>query len=220
MACSTKWSASAECRRREPPEVTGARTRPPAAHHEMPRSVSTSSEVREAARTPGQRLSAASNVHPIRHGKSHATPARSYCWRGSGRLPDRNPRCPESTRRIRQDFHGLSRDHPRWQRAASRAGDGVYQDDGLRTGADGHLGVTLKDDTRISLGPQSEMRLSRFQFSPAEGQLALVLRLLRGSAAFVSGRIAGLRPEAVAIETPHTIVGVRGTHLAMRVEGP
>ncbi len=102
----------------------------------------------------------------------------------------------------------------------ARAGDGVYPDDGLRTGANGHLGVTLKDDTRISLGPQSEMRLSRFQFSPAEGQLALVLRILRGSAAFVSGRISGLRPEAVAIETPHTIVGVRGTHVAIRVEGP
>ena len=100
------------------------------------------------------------------------------------------------------------------------AGEGVYQDDGLRTGADGHLGVTLKDDTRISLGPQSGMRLSRFQFSPAEGQLALIVKLLRGSAAFVSGRIAGLRPEAVAIETPRTIIGVRGTHLAIRVEGP
>ena len=102
----------------------------------------------------------------------------------------------------------------------ARPGEAVYQDDGLRTGTDGHLGVTLKDETSVSLGPGSEIRLSRFQFSPAEGQLALVMKLLRGSVAFVSGRIASLRPEAVRIETPSTIVGVRGTHLAIHAEGP
>ena len=104
--------------------------------------------------------------------------------------------------------------------APARPGDAVYQDDGLRTGVDGRLGVTLKDNTRISLGSNSEILLSQFTFAPAEGQLALVLKLLRGSAEFVSGRIAGLRPETVRIETPHTIVGVRGTHLAIRTEGP
>ena len=102
----------------------------------------------------------------------------------------------------------------------ARPGDPVYQDDALRTEADGRLGVTLKDDTRVSLGPNSEVRLSQFSFSPADGRLALVMKLLRGSAAFVSGRISQLRPEAVRIETPHTIVGVRGTHIAIRTEGP
>lgn len=102
----------------------------------------------------------------------------------------------------------------------ARPGDPVYQQDGLRTGADGRLGVTLKDNTRISLGANSEILLAQFTFAPAEGQLALVLKLLRGSAEFVSGRIAVLRPEAVRIETPNTIVGVRGTRLAVRAEGP
>ena len=99
-------------------------------------------------------------------------------------------------------------------------GAAVYKRDGLRTGADGRLGVTLKDNTRVSLGPDSEILLAQFAFAPAEGQLALVLKLLRGSAEFVSGRIADLRPDAVRIETPNTIVGVRGTRLAIRAEGP
>jgi hypothetical protein len=101
----------------------------------------------------------------------------------------------------------------------ARPGDAVYQQDGLRTGAGGRLGVTLKDDTRISLGPNSEIGLSEFKFSPAVGQLGLVMKLLRGVAAFVTGRIGELRPDAVRIETPATIVGVRGTHLAIRAEG-
>lgn len=38
----------------------------------------------------------------------------------------------------------------------------VYEADAVRTGADGSIGVTLKDDTRFSLGPSSEARLDRF----------------------------------------------------------
>ena len=99
-------------------------------------------------------------------------------------------------------------------------GDPVYESDGLRTAASSAIGVTLKDDTRVSLGSNSEIDLSEFKFSPAEGQLGLVLKLLRGVAEFVSGRIEQLRPDAVHVQTPDTIVGVRGTHLVFRAEGP
>jgi hypothetical protein len=102
----------------------------------------------------------------------------------------------------------------------ARPGDAVYEDDGFRTGADGRLGITLKDDTRVSLGPNSEIGLSEFKFSPAEGQLGLVMKLLRGVAAFVSGRIVALRSDAMRIETPATIVGVRGSHVVIRAEAP
>jgi hypothetical protein len=99
-------------------------------------------------------------------------------------------------------------------------GDAIYESDGFRTGVSSSLGVTLKDDTRISLGSDSEIHLSEFKFAPAQGHLGLVLKLLRGIAAFVSGRIEALRPDAVHIETPATIVGVRGTQLVFRAEGP
>jgi hypothetical protein len=101
----------------------------------------------------------------------------------------------------------------------ARPGDAVYERDELRTGSDGRLGVTFKDDTRVSLGPDSEIDLSEFKFSPAEGQLGLVMKLLHGVAAYVTGRIGELRPDAVRIETPATIVGVRGTHIVIRSEG-
>src|SRR5262245_36431483 len=93
----------------------------------------------------------------------------------------------------------------------AKAGDVVYQSDALRTGADGRLGVTLKDETRVSLAPNSEVRLDRFLYAPSEGRLALTLRLVRGITAYVSGRIARLAPDAVRLETPTAIIGVRGT---------
>ncbi len=98
----------------------------------------------------------------------------------------------------------------------AQAGEVVYEADSLRTGTDGRVGITLKDDTRVSLGPSSEVRVDRFAYAPAEGQLALVLKMVRGVAAYVSGRIAKLAPDAIQLETPAAIVGVRGTTLAMR----
>jgi hypothetical protein len=64
----------------------------------------------------------------------------------------------------------------------------------LRTEADGTIGVTMMDDTRISLGPASEVRLERYVFAPAEGGLGMVLNFVRGVAAYVSGRMAKLAP--------------------------
>jgi hypothetical protein len=100
----------------------------------------------------------------------------------------------------------------------AKAGQPVFESDGLKTGADGYLGVVLKDDTLLSLGPNSEIHLDRFVYAPGEGRLALALRIARGVIAYVSGRIAKLSPDAVRLETPSAIVGVRGTRLAIRVE--
>lgn len=93
----------------------------------------------------------------------------------------------------------------------------VYPSDSLRTGKDGRVGITLSDDTQVSIGPGSEVRLDTFVYDPGQGQLALVLKFIRGTAAYVSGQIAKLAPDAVRLETPAAIVGVRGTTLAVEV---
>ena len=99
----------------------------------------------------------------------------------------------------------------------AQAGQEVFEADGLKTGADGRLGITLKDDTRVSLGPSSEVRVDRFVFAPAEGRMGLVLKVVRGVMAYVSGRIAKLSPDSIRLETPAAVVGVRGTTLALHV---
>ena len=94
----------------------------------------------------------------------------------------------------------------------------IFATDALRTGADGTLGVTLKDDTRLSLGPSSEVRLERYVYAPGEGGIGMVLKFVRGVAAYVSGRMAKLAPDSIRLETPAAIVGVRGTTVAVRIE--
>lgn len=100
----------------------------------------------------------------------------------------------------------------------AQPGQVVFEADGLRTGADGSIGVTLKDDTRLALGPGSEVRLERFAYAPGTASLGMVLKFVRGVTVYVSGRLAKLAPDSIRLETPSAIVGVRGTTLAIRVQ--
>jgi hypothetical protein len=104
------------------------------------------------------------------------------------------------------------------QRIPAQVGQSLSETDTLTTGADGRIGVTLRDETRVSLGPNSEVRLDRFVYAPAEGNLAFVMRFVRGIAVYMSGRIAKLSPNAVRLETPVAILGVRGTRIAIKVD--
>ena len=45
-------------------------------------------------------------------------------------------------------------------------GVAVYQSDSLRTGKDGRVGITLSDDTQVSIGPGSEVKLDSFVYDP------------------------------------------------------
>jgi hypothetical protein len=100
----------------------------------------------------------------------------------------------------------------------AQPGQVVFEADSLRTGPDGTIGITLKDDTRLALGPASEVRLERFAYAPGDANLGMVLKFVRGVTAYVSGRLAKLAPDSIRLETPSAIVGVRGTTLAIRVE--
>lgn len=102
----------------------------------------------------------------------------------------------------------------------AQVGQALLQADAVRTTAEGRIGFTLRDDTRLSLGPNSEIRLERFDYAPEEGRLGFALRIVRGVATYISGRIARLSPDSVRIETPAAIIGVRGTHLAIKVASP
>jgi hypothetical protein len=93
----------------------------------------------------------------------------------------------------------------------------IMLNDILRTGPDGALGVILRDDTVMSLGPNSEFSLDKFAFSPVEDDLSFVGKMTRGTATFLTGKIGQMRPEAVKVETPDGTIGVRGTQFLVEV---
>ena len=94
----------------------------------------------------------------------------------------------------------------------------LYVQDRLITATDGQLGITFRDNTRISLGPDSQVDLPNFVFKPAERQYGFVLRLAFGTMQYLSGLTAKLAPDAMSIETPTATIAVRGTHFLVRAE--
>ena len=94
----------------------------------------------------------------------------------------------------------------------------VYEEDRLETGSDGEIGVTFRDNTRVSLGPDSRMELKRFVFKPAVKEYGFILRVAYGTLEYISGLTEKLAPRAMSIETPGFTVGARGTKLLVRVE--
>jgi hypothetical protein len=101
----------------------------------------------------------------------------------------------------------------------TRIGSRFYRNDSVKTGGNGAISIVFKDDTLLSLGPNSEVRIKDFMFSPAEGKLSIVTRLLRGTSAYISGIIGKLSPESVSFETPTAKVGIRGTKFVVSAEG-
>ena len=88
----------------------------------------------------------------------------------------------------------------------------------LKTGADGSVGVTMRDNSLLSAGPNSSLALERFEFDATTSQGRFDARLQRGTLAVVSGRIAKQAPEAMTLRTPSAVLGVRGTEFVVAVD--
>lgn len=88
----------------------------------------------------------------------------------------------------------------------------------LKTGQPGSMGVLLKDNTSLSVGPDSELVLDEYLYAPGRGELRLTLNFIKGSLNYVSGIIAHLKPDAISVKTPTGVIGVRGTQFLAKVE--
>ena len=94
----------------------------------------------------------------------------------------------------------------------------LFKGDQIRTGANGKVGMIFEDDTIISIGPNSRIVIEDFLFQPNEKRLSFFARIIQGTASYLSGQIAKLAPNLVRIETPQATVGVRGTHVLIKVD--
>ncbi len=95
----------------------------------------------------------------------------------------------------------------------------LWEKDTIRTGRNGSIGVVFNDDTFLSLGPESVLVIDEFVFAPKQGKFSIVIRMLKGTAAYLSGLISRLSPESAHIKTPTASIGIRGTKFVARVEG-
>ena len=87
--------------------------------------------------------------------------------------------------------------------------------DVVRTGADGSAGITMSDNSLLSLGPNSVLALDRFDYEPTTSEGRFDAQLQRGTLAVVSGRLAKQSPQAMTVRTPSATLAVRGTEFVV-----
>lgn len=104
------------------------------------------------------------------------------------------------------------------QKLAAPVGTAVFIADKVRTGADGAVGLTLRDSTLLSAGPNSVVSIDRFAFDTTSQAGSLSVGIRKGTLAVVSGKIAKQTPESVDFRTPTSVLGVRGTEFVIEVE--
>ena len=103
------------------------------------------------------------------------------------------------------------------QSLPARVGMTLAAADTLKTGADGSVGITMRDNSLLSAGPNSVLTLDRFEFDPTTYQGSFESGLQRGTLAVVSGRIAKQSPQAMTVRTPSAVLAVRGTDFVVSV---
>jgi len=100
-------------------------------------------------------------------------------------------------------------------RVAGAVGTAVFVADRVRTGADGSVGVTLRDNTLLSAGPNSLFVLDRFAFDSTTNAGTVSVGVRKGTLAVATGKIARQTPESIDFRTPTSVIGVRGTEFVI-----
>ncbi|MBN1662901.1 MAG: FecR domain-containing protein [Deltaproteobacteria bacterium] len=88
----------------------------------------------------------------------------------------------------------------------------------LKTGPQATMGVTFKDNTVMSFGPDTEITVDEYLYAPGKGDLKFSTSMAKGSMQVVSGVIAKLKPQAVTVKTQGGLIGCRGTRFLVKVE--
>lgn len=101
------------------------------------------------------------------------------------------------------------------QRLPAPVGTKVFASDRIRTGTDGSIGITLRDNTLLSAGPNATVELHKFAFDTTTNAGTIDATVKRGALSVVSGKIAKSTPENIRFKTPAMTLGVRGTEFVV-----
>jgi len=101
-------------------------------------------------------------------------------------------------------------------------GKGLSLNEGDRlTTSDGSTAIVkLQDGTRMTLRPNSELIVQKYQFKEGSPQNSMVMQLLRGGFRAITGLISKGSSDAAKVQTATATIGIRGTDFDARICGP
>ena len=86
-------------------------------------------------------------------------------------------------------------------------GGGVHTNETIKTGSSGKAGLQFHDQSNLSVGPSSQVRLDKFVYDPNKGTGSTVIEATRGTFRFSTG---AQNKGEVKIKTPYGTLGTRG----------
>jgi hypothetical protein len=86
-------------------------------------------------------------------------------------------------------------------------GSSVYSRDLIHTGDAGVADLRFHDNTNLSVGPKSSVRLDKFVYDPNKSAGGVAVEATRGSFRFVTGSQS---KGSYQVKTPYGTLGIRG----------
>ena len=99
---------------------------------------------------------------------------------------------------------------------AARSGFRLYEGDIIETAANGRVGITFIDDTRIAVAPGSRMIISSYRFNRARLEGSSQMDVVRGKVGVDSGQLSSTGN--MRFRAGQSTLGVRGTHFVIEVD--
>ncbi|MFQ5625057.1 MAG: FecR domain-containing protein [Methyloligellaceae bacterium] len=89
-----------------------------------------------------------------------------------------------------------------------KTGDNIHQNEVIATAEESEAELILDDETKLAVGPKSEIVLDSFVYDPAKKDGEVIINAAKGAFRFITGKSA---KSAYTIKTPASTIGVRGT---------
>ena len=99
------------------------------------------------------------------------------------------------------------------------AGTRLRECDTIETSRSGRVGITFTDNTRMAIGPNSEVVLKEYRYDRSRGRGRATTEVRRGRVGIDSGNITRSGRDRMRVRTPTSTLGVRGTTFVVEVEG-
>lgn len=103
----------------------------------------------------------------------------------------------------------------KWSVAA--AGMEINEGDRVKTGSDGRIELSLEDSSKLTIGNNTEMEITRFLLDKEKNKRNAIFFLVQGKLRAIVAKFAGRTD--MKVKTPTAVAGVKGTDFIVMNEG-
>ena len=93
----------------------------------------------------------------------------------------------------------------------------LFEDDVIITRRGGRVGITFHDNTRMAIGPNSEVFFDEYSYDRSRQTGRSTTEVRRGRVGIDSGNITRTGRDRMRVRTPTSTLGVRGTTFVVEV---